>query len=180
MNFYENFLLNKTFFMKPYKILFGIILVFQTHPNYMAAQITQVSTQKNKTMIKADNRTDKEILSGLNAQFIKNFINQDTVAHNEIIHKDFICIESSGVVVNREDYMKAWASDYGNGNFSSFIYVDEVIRIFGDIALVRSKTVYTRVKDGKAISGNSTYTDTYIKEDGRWWCIQAQITPIKQ
>src|SRR5580765_8988715 len=112
--------------MKPYRILFGLILVFQTCTNYMVAQITQVSTQKNKTMIKADNRTDKEILSGLNAQFIKNFINQDTVAHNKIIHKDFICIESSGVVVNREDYMTAWASDYANGNFSFFNYADEV------------------------------------------------------
>lgn len=121
---------------------------------------------------------DKEKLSKLNALFIKNFMAQDTVAHNQIIHNDFVCIENNGKVVNRKEYMKAWATDYQEGKFTSFSITDETIRIFGSVALVRSKTVYTRIQDGKEVSGNSIYTDTYIKVDGRWWCVQAQITPI--
>ncbi len=129
--------------------------------------------------IKKDDRLgDRVALSKLNAQFIKNFIAHDTVAHNEIIHKDFICIENNGQIANRKEYMKNWATDYPNGGFISFTYQDEFIRFFGDVALVRSKTVYTRIKSGKTISGNSVYTDTYLKENGRWFCIQAQITPI--
>lgn len=122
---------------------------------------------------------DQEQLSKLNARFIKNFIEQDTLAHNEIIHKDFVCIESNGKIVNRKEYMKAWTTDYQNGKFTAFTITDEHIRIFGNMALVRSKTVYTRVQDGKQVKGNSIYTDTYIKENDRWWCVQAQITPIK-
>lgn len=126
-----------------------------------------------------NNKTDMEILSKLNAQFIKNYISQDTVAHNEIISKDFVCIEGNGDIVNRDEYMKDWAHSYTESGFTAFDYTDEVIRIFGNMALVRSKTVYTRLNDGKEITGNSLYTDTYIKDNGRWWCIQAQITPIK-
>ncbi|MBS1730445.1 MAG: DUF4440 domain-containing protein [Bacteroidetes bacterium] len=121
---------------------------------------------------------DKETLSKLNEQFIKNFINQNVTAHEKIIYKDFVCIENNGTVVARDDYMKAWATDYQDSQLSSFSYTDEYIRIFGNFALVRSKTTYTKVKDGQTVSGNSVYTDTYIKENGRWWCVQAQITPV--
>ena len=122
---------------------------------------------------------DREQLSRLNAQFIKNFIAQDTVTHNEIIHKDFVCIEGNGKIANRKEYMKAWATDYQNGKFNAFSIRDEHIRIFGNMALVRSRSIFTRLLDGKEVTGTSLYTDTYIKETGRWWCVQAQITAIK-
>lgn len=122
---------------------------------------------------------DLEQLSKLNAQFIQNFIKMDTVAHNEIIHKDFVCIENNGSIVGRKQYMKDWAIDYRKGGFTSFSYTDEFIRFFGNTALIRSKTIYTRVVDDKTVTGSSIYTDTYVKENNRWWCVQAQITPIK-
>ena len=124
-------------------------------------------------------KTDREQLSGLNAQFIKNFINGDVRSHNEIIHKNFVCIESIGSIVDRETYMNEWATDFANSGYTSFSYGDEKIREFGNMALVRSKTTYTKTVDGKNITGHSVYTDTYIKENGRWWCVQAQITPVK-
>ncbi len=122
---------------------------------------------------------DKQKLQELNAKFIENFIKQDTAAHAEIIHRDFICIESSGAVVGREEYLKEWATAYSQGNFKSFSYSDESISIFGNTALVRSTTNYVKMVDGREVKGHSVYTDTYIRENGRWWCIQAQITPVK-
>lgn len=119
--------------------------------------------------------TDLQQLQQLNAAFIRNFINEDTVAHNEIIHKDFVCIQSSGAIVDRDTYMKGWAKGYSNGQFTSFGYTDESIRIFGNMALVRSRTVYVKQSGSK---GSSVYTDVYIKENERWWCVQAQITAV--
>jgi ketosteroid isomerase-like protein len=103
----------------------------------------------------------------------------DTVAHNEIIHKDFICINSDGSISNREDYMKGWATGYTHSGYTSFSITDDNIRLFGDMALARSRTVYTKIVDGETVQGSSVYTDTYIKENGRWWCVQAHITPVK-
>jgi len=124
-------------------------------------------------------KTDSEQLSELNAQFINNFINQNVKSHNEIIHKNFVCIEGDGSIVDRENYMKNWATDFANSGYTSFSYGDERIRIFGNMALVISKTTYIKTIDGKNITGHSVYTDTYIKENGRWWCVQAHITPVK-
>jgi ketosteroid isomerase-like protein len=135
----------------------------------------QIKTSK---MNQSATKSDKEILSGLNAQFIKNFINQDADAHNKIIHKHFVCINGDGSITNREDYIKGWATGYQHSGYTSFSYTDEYIRIFGNMALVRSKTVFTKTVDGKEVGGNSVYTDTYIKENGEWLCVQAQITRI--
>jgi ketosteroid isomerase-like protein len=121
---------------------------------------------------------DHSILSTLNARFIKNFITQDTVAHNEIIHKDFVCINNDGSVIGRNEYMSGWSGAYERSGYTSFTFTDEHIRIFGNMALVRSKTVYIKKKDGRTVEGSSVYTDTYIKENGKWLCVQAQITPV--
>jgi len=129
-------------------------------------------------MILSATRNDEAVLSNLNAQFIRNFINMDTVEHDKIIHKDFVCIQSSGEILDRDAYMKGWANGYENSHYKTLSYKDEVIRIFGNTALVRSKTVYTKEVNGRIISGNAVYTDTYVKESGKWLCVQAQITGV--
>jgi hypothetical protein len=124
-------------------------------------------------------KEDLAQLSKLNAKFIQNFINQDTIGHNQIVHKDFVCIVGTGAVVGRDEYMKGWATGYTDSKYTAFKHIDEFIRIFGTVALIRSRTPYTKEVNGEKIQGASIYTDTYVKENGRWWCIQAQITPIK-
>jgi ketosteroid isomerase-like protein len=141
---------------------------------------------QNKTVSKTSNMeqvmtpiSDKEQLSQLNAQFIQNFLKQDVEAHSRIIHPDFVCIESSGAIVSREDYLKAWATDFDNSGYETFTYQDESIRIFGDIAFVRAKTKYTKQNNAGTETGYTIYTDTYYKENGQWRCVQVQITPVK-
>ena len=131
------------------------------------------------TKLETTAATDMARLSVLNAQFIKNFLNQDAEAHNEIIHEDFVCIESNGAIVSREVYLENWATDLDNSGYTSFTYQDEWIRIFGDMALVRAKTVYTCEENGQTKEGYTIYTDTYRKENDQWKCVQVQITPVK-
>jgi ketosteroid isomerase-like protein len=83
------------------------------------------------------------------------------------------------VIVPRNVYMQDWAGAYTKSGYTSFSITDEKIRIFGSTALVRSKTVITKTSNGKTIHGNSIYTDTYHKRDGKWKCVQAQITPVR-
>jgi hypothetical protein len=125
------------------------------------------------------NQIDSTQLSALNAQFIRNFLAGDADAHSQIIYKDFDCIEGDGSIVDRQTYLKNWPTAYRRSGYTSFSYSEESIKIFGNLALVRCRTSFTKIKDGQTISGHSVYTDTYLKEKDRWWCIQAQITPCK-
>ena len=133
-----------------------------------------------QTMAKPTTHADRIMLSKLNAQFIQNFVTEDTISHHQIIHRDFVCIESLGSIVGRKEYMKGWATGYKDSGYATFSMTDEFIRIFGNMALIRSRTVYTKIKDGTTVRGETIYTDTYVKENGQWQCVQAQITPIRQ
>jgi hypothetical protein len=139
--------------------------------NRFKGKINNMIDKKNEDSIR---------LHELNARFIRNFLRQDATTHNEIIHRDFVCIQSDGSIVSREEYMKNWSTDFDNSGYTHFTYTDEAIRIFGNMGLVRAKTVFTKKKNGQTTEGNSVYTDTYIKENGVWLCVQAQITPVKQ
>jgi hypothetical protein len=155
--------------MRRLTLLLSILLIAMTH--FITAQPMNAKETKSKDLAE---------LSKLNAQFIRNFINEDTVSHGKIIHPDFVCIQGSGVIVARQDYLNDWATGYRTSGYKTFDYSEEFIRIFGDMALIRSKTTYTKETDGKMAKGYTIYTDTYVKENGKWRCVQAQITPINQ
>jgi hypothetical protein len=122
------------------------------------------------------NADDMKILKLLNAKFINNFVTNDTVSHSKIIHKDFVCIGSSGQYINRKDYMNGWL--HGFDGFIYWDYRDERISIFGNTALVHATNKYVVVSNGKENKGMSMYTDVYIKENGEWKCVQAQISKL--
>ncbi|MBL7744772.1 MAG: nuclear transport factor 2 family protein [Chitinophagaceae bacterium] len=132
-----------------------------------------------KERMKYNTRKDSLELNRLNAQFIQDFITNDTVAHNQIIYKDFVCITSSGEIVERDAYMKEWAHGYDSSYLISFTKENESIRIFGDMALVRSETLAVFNDKGTIGRRRGIYTDTYVRVSGRWWCVQAQLGPKK-
>jgi hypothetical protein len=141
----------------------------------------QLFSQMNSGKQSVKNKLNEDVaqLSALNHQFIQDFLHNDTIAHNKIIYKDFTCIVASGAVVNRDDYMKGWSHGYDPNFYKSFVMQNEFIRVFGNTALVRAETYYSFMQDGKEVFNTTIYSDTYLKIDGRWWCVQAQLTPKK-
>lgn len=120
--------------------------------------------------------SDLEQLKKLNATFIHNFVTNDTVSHSKIIHPAFVCITSTGKMINRKDYLTDWL--HGFDGFVYWDYRNEMISVYGNTALVRAQNKYVLLKDGKEITGMSMYTDTYVKENGEWKCVQAQLCKV--
>jgi hypothetical protein len=57
-------------------------------------------------------------------------------------------------------------------------YRDEKIDVFGDTALVRSTNRRVTAQDGSESVSMTMYTDMYVRHDGAWKCIQAQIATV--
>lgn len=121
---------------------------------------------------------DLKDLRALNARFIHNFVTNDVPSHDAITHPRFVCIDSRGGRQGRAAYLKAWASGFDPEVIIYWDVRDEDIALFGDVALVRSTNKYIRRMDGQEVTGMSAYTDTYIREGGRWLCVQAQLTTV--
>lgn len=120
----------------------------------------------------------KQDLRRLNALFIENFIKNDVVAHDAILHGDFISIQSNGARVDRAAYLKKWATGFDPEIIPYWDVRDELITIIGNVALLRATNKHVIRRDGREVTGMTTYTDIYVHDGDSWKCIQAQITPV--
>ena len=121
---------------------------------------------------------DMTQLKALNAKFIHNFVTNDVPSHNAILHEKFEYINSKGKWINRKDYLENWKTGFDPETILYWDYRFERILIIGNTALVRSVNKFTILDRGRETTDMTQYTDTYVKENGTWKCIQAQITPI--
>ncbi|MBL8378739.1 MAG: nuclear transport factor 2 family protein [Burkholderiales bacterium] len=119
-----------------------------------------------------------ETLRRLNARFIHNYVTNDVAGHDAILHPEFVCVNSNGSRTDRAAYLKRWATGFHPDVVTYWDVRDENITLIGDVALVRSTNKHTIHRDGRDTTGMTTYTDTYLRDDGRWLCIQAQLTPV--
>jgi ketosteroid isomerase-like protein len=132
-------------------------------------QLAQRDLQSGQTM---------DELRALNARFIHNFVTNDVASHDAILHPAFINIWPTGQRFDRASYLKFWATGFDPRVMVYWDVRDELITVIGDVALVRATNKAIRRRDGKEVTGMTTYTDTYLFENGAWKCIQAQITAV--
>ncbi len=117
-------------------------------------------------------------LRAINAHFIHNYITRDVAAHDALLHPDFVGITSRGARIGREQYLRYWATAFDPDVVVYWDTRDESITLAGDVALVRATNRHVIRRGGEEVAGMTTYTDTYLRIDGRWRCIQAQLTPV--
>jgi ketosteroid isomerase-like protein len=117
-------------------------------------------------------------LKAINARFIHNFVTKDVAAHDALLHPDFLYIRSNGARVDRASYLRNWATGFDPEVIVYWDTRDERITVVGDTALVRSTNREVVRQDGRETAGMWTYTDVYVRENGVWRCLQAQITPV--
>lgn len=119
-----------------------------------------------------------EDLKALNALFIENFVRNDVASHDAILHPRFLYINGSGARVDRATYLRNWATGFDPQAIPYWDVRDELITVIGDVALVRATNRMVLVEQGRETTMMAAYTDVYLHENGRWLCIQAQITPV--
>jgi hypothetical protein len=117
-------------------------------------------------------------LRALNKRFIHNFVTSDVPSHDAILHPGFRCIQPNGSLVQRDAYLRYWASGFDPKVVRQFDMRGETIEIIGSTALVGAVTRSARVKDGAESVSMTRYTDTYLLANGKWLCVLAQLTTV--
>lgn len=123
---------------------------------------------------------DQHALRLLNARFIHNYVTNDVKSHDEILHPRFLYVTPSGARVDRATYLRNWAKAFDPKVIPYWDMRDERIDLFGDFALVRATNKYVLRIGGRQTTQMATYTDTYVREAGRWLCVQAQIVQVTE
>jgi ketosteroid isomerase-like protein len=116
-----------------------------------------------------DATKDREILEGLNRDYISSVQNGATKRFGEILSEDFLNTNPDGTLVDKPGFLKQIAPPV---KIRDLAIADVNIRLMGDFAIVHARTSYTFL-DGRP--GQGRYTDIYAKRNGRWLCVAAQV-----
>jgi hypothetical protein len=114
--------------------------------------------------------SEKIVLERLNQEYVDAFMNANVDWYRKHLAEQFICIESDGSVLTKQEFLSnaAKGPDVSDYNLES---VD--VSIYGEAALVRAAGSWHR-KDGTI--GLSRYVDVWVKQNGDWKTVSAQIT----
>ena len=115
---------------------------------------------------------DEQAIRDLNAGYVRAFMNSDADWYDRHLTADFMCILTSGTVVDRATFL----ANAGKPHTTLSYDLSELgIRVHGDVALVTALGTWTR-KDGS--SGRTRYIDVWVRKDGAWKAVSAQLTAV--
>jgi hypothetical protein len=121
--------------------------------------------------------SDEAVLRALNQQYVDAFMNADAAWYQAHLDGSFVCIESDGSVLDKDQFVRASAK---GPDVAAYRLEDVDVRFAGgagDLAQVVARGVWSR-RDGS--KGVSLYIDTWMRREGSWRAISAQITRRQQ
>lgn len=112
---------------------------------------------------------DLDMLRVLNDNYVRSVAESDVRWFDENLSGDFLNTNPDASLVDRAGFLARIAQPVG---VTGLRPEDVNIRLFGDLAIIHARTVYTK-SDGQ--TGSGRYTDIWARQGGRWVCVAAQV-----
>ena len=100
----------------------------------------------------------------------------DTVALSRLVAEEFVEISRLGQIRTRADNIRDISS--GDLRLISVHYDSLVVRLYGDVAVLRGIADNTGTFRGFPFSGKIRYTRVFVRRDGRWQAVAMQQTTM--
>ena len=115
-------------------------------------------------------RSDLDVLTALNRDYIHSVQHGDVRRFDEILAEDFLCSNPDGSLIDKKQFLAQTARPV---TISGLTAEDVKVRLLGDVAIIHARTSYTTA-DGEQRNGR--YTDVWARRDGRWLAVSAYVT----
>jgi ketosteroid isomerase-like protein len=105
------------------------------------------------------------------------FLKADVAAAEALLAPGFTLVNSSAVVQSREEVL----AEIRNGDpvYDEFRNHSMSARVFGDAAIVQGITTVKGKSGGQSFDVNVRFTDTLIREKGKWRLVVSHVTAIR-
>lgn len=114
--------------------------------------------------------SDRETLTQLNDAYIRASLNADAAWFDAHLADDFVCISHDTTWYGKPEFLNMIAA---GSDQESYRLATVDIKVFGDTGVVRAIGSW---RTHAGATGTSHYTDVYVKIDGTWKAVSAQIT----
>jgi len=95
-----------------------------------------------------------------------------------MIADDFIGTTPDGAVYSKAElfeYVKSY-----NEELISLVTDEWKVRVYGDAAVVTARNTRKVKLEGKEVTSQDRFTDTWIKRDGSWKCVAGHNSTVPQ
>ena len=123
---------------------------------------------------------DLKRLYYLNTQYIQSWIRSDTATYDSLLWADDFVHQNSGdgLLYPKNELMPVFGAPRF-GKIEYFFPENVTIQFIADDAAMIFARTPLRVS-GYPTEFSSQYNDVYVKRDGRWVCVSANVVPIAQ
>jgi len=105
------------------------------------------------------------------------FLKADVAGAEALLAPGFTLVNSSAVVQSREEVLAEIRA--GDPVYDEFRNHSMTARVFGDAAIVQGITTVKGRSGGQAFDVNVRFTDTLIREKGKWRLVVSHVTAIR-
>jgi len=119
----------------------------------------------------AQAQTSKQRIAALEDQWIQAVIRRDAAAFDRLLHRSFVYTEDDRLFT-RAQLIKEMST--GADTVTSGRNEDLVVRVEGDVGIATGWLVLVGRSGGRPFTRRYRYTDTWVKDSGRWRVLAAQ------
>jgi ketosteroid isomerase-like protein len=117
-------------------------------------------------------------LMNLENEWAKSVVKLDLAFMDRILADDYTWTDQAGNVHTKAEEIASIKS--GQGVVTSSVNNEMKVRVYGDAAVVTGLTTQKGMQEGKEVSGQFRWTDTWVKRAGRWQCVADHVSDVVQ
>ncbi|MFT3780741.1 MAG: GDSL-type esterase/lipase family protein [Nibricoccus sp.] len=119
---------------------------------------------------------DEKALLDTEYAWCQAYLKGDVDALAQIEHDGYVLIEPNGSTTSKQDEIKSIKS--GSVRFHSLSSHELSVRVYGDTGIITGRTVVKLVEDNEPMEGIFQFSDTFVRQDGRWKVVLEQVNRL--
>lgn len=145
-------------------------------PSRTAATLVFLATIAASTLT-AQSATPEDSVRAAEAARGQALLRADTAALSRLVADEFVEISRLGTLRTKADNIR----DIGSGDLHLLTvrYDSLVVRIYGDVAVLRGIADNTGTMRAFPFAGKIRYLRIFVRRDGRWQAVAMQQTPLQ-
>lgn len=141
------------------------------------AAVSFAASQTTEQKLSDKNLKIKQELIKLEEEWHNAYVKRDATPLEKILADEYIAVGGSGGNFNKVQSIEGLKID--TAIYESSIPYDMDFRFYGDAVVVVGRTRDKgKTKDGAEFTAEFRWTDVFIKKDGRWQCVAAQVARV--
>jgi ketosteroid isomerase-like protein len=119
---------------------------------------------------------DAREVTRLEREFARAAAAGDAAAMEKYLAENFLAVDAAGNELSKQDLVARMKLP--GYEIASLEHADIRVRVFGDCAVVRARTLLKARYNGQDVSGEYPYTRTWVRARGRWLAAASFSLPV--